>query len=370
MGFETGQVRKLRAKLKPKHVRSRRVEGAELHYLEGWHVIAEANRIFGFDGWDRETVETKCVWTKQNGSRFSAAYVTRVRITVKAGDTSIVREGSGAGEAHEVTPGMAHDRAAKAAETDATKRALMTFGNAFGLSLYAGPAEPSPDRSCARSSTGKEKSPIRPVEESGQAKQGPTEPGSAAGNAASAQATGNAPSPQTATNSASQQTGTSPVEATVAGYDTTANSTLPPWPTFDPLEEAARIAKARGKIDKSQLAVSEPRRERDPDHLKRVASRPCLVCGRNRAQAHHLTYLQPRAMGRKVSDEFTVPLCSTHHRELHSSGNEKAWWAERSIDPKPVARALWQDSRRPVAHGKPTADLCAQPQAKQGKGSS
>ena len=119
------------------------VEGTELHYLEGWHVIAEANRIFGFDGWDRETVESKCVWTKQNGSRFSAAYVTRVRITVKAGDTSIVREGSGAGEAHEATPGLAHDRAAKAAETDATKRALMTFGNAFGLSLYAGPPEPA-----------------------------------------------------------------------------------------------------------------------------------------------------------------------------------------------------------------------------------
>jgi DNA recombination protein Rad52 len=143
MGFEVHQVRKLRAKLKPRHIRSRLVEGTELHYLEGWHVIAEANRIFGFDGWDRETVESKCVWTKQNGSRFSAAYVTRVRITVKAGDTSIVREGSGAGEAHEATPGLAHDRAAKAAETDATKRALMTFGNAFGLSLYAGPPDPA-----------------------------------------------------------------------------------------------------------------------------------------------------------------------------------------------------------------------------------
>ena len=128
------------------------MEGTELHYLEGWHVIAEANRIFGFDGWDRETVESKCVWTKQNGSRFSAAYVTRVRITVKAGDTSIVREGSGAGEAHEATPGLAHDRAAKAAETDATKRALMTFGNAFGLSLYAAPAEPGPGRAFERSS--------------------------------------------------------------------------------------------------------------------------------------------------------------------------------------------------------------------------
>lgn len=63
------------------------------------------------------------------------------------------------------------------------------------------------------------------------------------------------------------------------------------------------------------------------------------------AQAHHLTHLKPRAIGRKVSDEFTVPLCSTHHRELHGSGNEKAWWSERGIDPAPFARALWQESR-------------------------
>ncbi len=100
MAFEIQQVRKLRAKLKPRNVRTRQSDGATLHYIEGWHVIAEANRIFGFDGWDRETVETKCVWTKQNGSRFSAAYVTRIRVTVKAGDTTIIREGSGAGEAH------------------------------------------------------------------------------------------------------------------------------------------------------------------------------------------------------------------------------------------------------------------------------
>ena len=70
---------------------------------------------------------------------------------------------------------------------------------------------------------------------------------------------------------------------------------LPPWPVFDPLEEAARRAEAKGRIDKSQLTVSEPRRERDPEHLKRVASRPCLVCGRNRAQA--------RSAGRTGTDE-------------------------------------------------------------------
>jgi hypothetical protein len=140
---------------------------------------------------------------------------------------------------------------------------------------------------------------------------------------------------------------------------------LPPWPSFDPFEEAARRAEAQGRIDKSQLALSEPRRERDPEHLKRVGTRPCLICGRNRAQAHHLTYLQPRAMGRKVSDEFTVPLCSTHHQELHGSGNEKAWWAEQGIDPEPLAKALWGESRRSPRRttGETIATKVARPKA-------
>ena len=101
-------------------------------------MVAEANRIFGFEGWDRETVASDCVWTKQQGSRYCAAYVARVRITVRAGETRIIREGCGVGESSALSPGQAHDFAAKAAETDATKRALMTFGNAFGLSLYSG----------------------------------------------------------------------------------------------------------------------------------------------------------------------------------------------------------------------------------------
>ena len=144
MGFADKQLRKLRAALKPQHIKSRKAEGVMLHYLEGWHVLAEANRIFGFDGWDREMVACQCVWTKQLGIRFAAAYVARVRITVRAGETRIIREGSGAGDATGLTPGEAHEFAAKAAETDATKRALSTFGNAFGLSLYKGPTEPSP----------------------------------------------------------------------------------------------------------------------------------------------------------------------------------------------------------------------------------
>jgi hypothetical protein len=49
-------------------------------------------------------------------------------------------------------------------------------------------------------------------------------------------------------------------------------------------------------------------------------------------------------MRRKVSDEFTVPLCSTHHGELHASGNELHWWQGRGVDPELVAKKLWHDT--------------------------
>jgi hypothetical protein len=86
-------------------------------------------------------------------------------------------------------------------------------------------------------------------------------------------------------------------------------------------------------------------RLRDKDHRKFVSRRPCLVCGRLPAEPHHLRYAQPRALGRKVSDEFTVPVCRLHHRELHRFGNETAWWAGLNIDPVPIALELWRQTR-------------------------
>jgi hypothetical protein len=102
----------------------------------------------------------------------------------------------------------------------------------------------------------------------------------------------------------------------------------------------------RGKIDKSMLLISEPRRFRDKAHLKFVASQPCLICGRNPADAHHLRFAQPRGTGLKVSDEFTVPLCRAHHRDNHRFGDEQAWWSKLSIDPIGVSRQLWVSTRR------------------------
>jgi hypothetical protein len=96
-----------------------------------------------------------------------------------------------------------------------------------------------------------------------------------------------------------------------------------------------------GSIEKSVLSLSEPRRLRDRDHLKLVSKQPCLVCGRRPCDAHHLRFSQPRALSRKVSDEFTVPLCRGHHRELHRCGDEIRWWKKAGVNPTVAARTLW-----------------------------
>jgi hypothetical protein len=90
--------------------------------------------------------------------------------------------------------------------------------------------------------------------------------------------------------------------------------------------------------------LPKPTRLRDKDHLRFIATQPCLVCGRVPSDAHHLRFAQARALGRKVSDEFTVPLCRTHHRELHRAGDETGWWNQLRLDPIPVARGLWARS--------------------------
>ncbi len=94
-------------------------------------------------------------------------------------------------------------------------------------------------------------------------------------------------------------------------------------------------------IDKSVLALPEPRQVRDRDHVRYVAHQSCLICGRRPADAHHLRFPQNRALGRKVSDEFTVPLCRGHHREVHRCGDEPVWWLKVRINPMVTARALW-----------------------------
>jgi hypothetical protein len=110
-----------------------------------------------------------------------------------------------------------------------------------------------------------------------------------------------------------------------------------------PLLTFAAPALTPAKIDKSQLAIAEPKRLRDKAHLKFVASQPCLVCGRQPSDPHHLRFAQPRALGMKVSDEFTVPLCRGH-QQLHQTGNEAGWWGNLKIDALGIAKDLWKQT--------------------------
>jgi len=315
MGFSEKQVQALRRNLNPRHVRTRMSNGRELSYIEGWFAVSEANRIFGFDGWSRETVKTRCVLARESRGSFLAIYVARVRITVHADGATIVREGHGSGEGRGTSPGEVHDVGLKAAETDATKRALASFGRPFGLELYRKdkntpplaqpkPAITSPPTQPRVGLHPDDLTPIpRPSHYYGQRHQG------------------------------------SMTKLLREGQAKTRedNAAAPPVAPTTVLRSA--------RIDKSQLTIAEPKRLRDKAHLKFVASQPCLVCGRQPSDPHHLRFAQPRAIGLKVSDEFTVPLCRGHHRQLHQTGNEAAWWEDLQINAIEIARGLWEQSR-------------------------
>jgi hypothetical protein len=131
------------------------------------------------------------------------------------------------------------------------------------------------------------------------------------------------------------------------------------------LQDHLHAVRGKGeRIENSVLAFSEPRRYRNKAHLKFVASHACLLCGRQPADPHHLTFTQPRALGRKVSDEFAVPLCRTHHREVHRFGNERNWWAKYDLDPLSVAEDLWAQTHPAVGGAIPRAvDQAAASQA-------
>ena len=126
-----------------------------------------------------------------------------------------------------------------------------------------------------------------------------------------------------------------------------ASALRPPRPTKPapaPRQRRGRRAKPIGAIDKTVLTFPEPRRIRDREHVRFVAKQPCLICGRRPSDAHHLRFAQSRALGRKVSDEFTVPLCRGHHREVHRCGDEAQWWRKAAVDPTAAARSLWLEA--------------------------
>jgi Rad52/22 family double-strand break repair protein len=315
MAFSAKQTQALRRNLDGRHIRTREANGRELSYLEGWFVISEANRIFGFDAWSRETVETRCVLSRENRGTFIAVYVAKVRITAHASGSIVIREGHGSGEGRGTSPGEVHDIALKAAETDATKRALATFGKPFGLELYrqSRTASPAPV-------------PQQPL------------PG-----AIPATRFGFHPDDTTPIPRPSRYYGRRQSDQLIDQSRDTRRAVQQATSAAPPLAPTIPNPSS-GKIDKSVLTLAEPKRRRDKSHLRFVASQPCLVCGRRPSDPHHLRFAQPRALNVKVSDEFTVPLCRGHHRQLHLAGNEANWWNNLKIDALPAARQLWEQT--------------------------
>jgi hypothetical protein len=349
MAFTDNQIRQLSGKLLERNVRIREEAGRKLSYIEGWHAIDEANRVFGFDAWDRETVWADCVFEDRREAK--ASYAARVRIRVRAGDTLICRDGSGVGHGSGVTLGEAHESALKEAETDATKRALTTFGNLFGLALYD------------KQQNGVRRTP----------KRGVAVPLSWALLSGTGVLVSRHETPEsfcTALRQAIEQAGDlDSLNALWAANGQSLGQLRVVCPDLRTAQgkhyadllyklHEQRVEKItngtgenrkeaeRASVDKSVLPLSTPKRQRDPLHRQYLAPLPCLVCGRIPSQAHHLRFAQLRSMGSKVSDEWTVPLCSIHHRALHAVGNEESWWADVGIDAKGVAEGLWRQSHR------------------------
>lgn len=138
--FSEAQTKHLTAPLDKGVVRTRKQAGREVSYIEGWHAIAEANRIFGFGKWDRQTELSRLGEPREVDGKFRVSFMAKVTITVRPDDETaahpVTRDGVGYGSGIAKDLGDAHESAIKEAETDAMKRALMTFGNPFGLALY------------------------------------------------------------------------------------------------------------------------------------------------------------------------------------------------------------------------------------------
>jgi DNA recombination protein Rad52 len=386
-------------------VRTRQSGSLTLSYIEGWHAIAEANRIFGYDAWDRQTMAVKCVWEGLKGNRSACSYIARVRVRVRAGDKEICREGCGSGHGVGLTPGEAHESAIKEAETDAMKRALSTFGNPFGLALYDKEQQNVRGR-CKKpqesATNGKDRAITWLVLSSEgeylSTHEDPVDYCKAIRQLLEAVSTRdrlrsfwqrnlvtiamlrrNLPDLQsekgehfadiltslykkqmkliceeqrayeqrTAELREKKSQATSESAAGSAPREGEGAKQDPDEPVSPGQQVGASANSGNGHVDKTNLPISTPRRIRDKDHLRYVASQPCIICGRTPSHAHHLRFAQPKAFGRKVSDEWTVPLCLTHHRVLHSFGDEERWWREKGIDATAHAVRLWYDTRHP-----------------------
>ena len=292
-----------------------------------------------------------------------------MRVRVRAGDIKIVREGSGTGEGKAPTPGQAHDLALKGAETDATKRALATFGNPFGLALY--------DREqvgVRKSRGGKARAALGPwiIRSASGAEEASFDKSSEFA-AALRKSMSEARDIEILFAIWEQNVDTVRALSKHLKQDHLPNSGVAPQlvahlkrcaialvkPHAAGAEEVQATSSqalnggGRQKIDKSALTISEPKRHRSKEHLQYVAQQPCLICGRSPSHAHHVRFAQSKGLALKVSDEFTVPLCAIHHSENHSTGDERKWWQKHNIEPLAIARRLWEESCKRGEHAAP-----------------
>lgn len=404
MGFSAKQQAALHDAPDAACLKTREIHGRPITYLEGWYAISEANRIFGFDGWHRETLEARCTQGKEARGTYSAVYIAKVRLTVEAKGRKVVREAHGIGESSSSSFGEAHETALKAAETDATKRALTTFGRPFGLELYRSAKNDPVRNDSEKLPAGNSPPSLAPESEPPQSATqqipgyGPELRSPGANASPSLPVVPTAPSVSiTATDKPESHTEAISQSSSIPAKSVSSAVALPAAPTspagistssvspdvasdFEAVslsrpsryfgrerfheirpqstalvleaerrataaEQGAPLLPLQAKIDKSVLTFGEPKRLRDKAHLKFVGSQPCLLCGRRPADAHHLRFAQPRAMGRKVSDEYTVPLCRIHHHEVHQTGNEAAFWEDLEINALEIAKGLWEQSR-------------------------
>ena len=299
------------------------------------------------------------------GAYHGAAYTAKVRVSVRAGDITIVREGSGTGEGKAPTPGQAHELALKGAETDATKRALATFGNPFGLALYdreqlgvrkarngEGFAADRPLGAplgiwCRRSK-------LRPAK---RVRRRPTQ-GDDRGHDIEllfAIWEQNVETVRALNRSLKQdplpKSGIAPQLVNHLKHCAIA-LVKPEKPSqwIRPSPSVPIAAKADPPQDRQERADHQ---RAEADSLQGASA----LCGKSALpdlrtlalHAHHIRYAQSRGLGLKVSDEFTVPLCAIHHHQIHTTGKEQEWWQERNIDPLKIASALWRQSRQQYA---------------------
>ena len=349
-------------------------------------MIAEANRIFGYDCWDRQTLSPRCLWRETQRGETTCFYTAKVRITVRAGDAKSCARAS------EQVPADPARQKRRMKSPSRPRRRTRPNARWRPSAIPSGLRSTTRNNGASHGGSGIRQRPTTAISLP------PTHEFELHYSAARTERFASAETFVAATLEAAR---TLPTVKSVFAFweanldnfavlpraaksgddepmqvigsalkermrtlargerngerqnDVPATTTARPRqvlfrkePTTERNSERENDASNQTEAP-GQLAFPKEQRVRDKAHLAFVANEPCLVCGRRPAQAHHIRFAQPSALGLKVSDEFTVPLCNGHHDSLHHTGDERAWWARHGIlDPLKLASRLWEASRR------------------------